>query len=209
MQLSLNPLPLAVPREQIWLTLFVFISSHCQRILALTSPAFLRSGYVYRCLHSWPSWNELGGKCFLFLFWLTFKEVSALGELTWLHFQLQWLTLLGNTDGQCLESGGVWKIWWRRCGCGQWEAFWWAWWFWEKSLRGWNILPHISGYFLSLFYIHWELCIAHQRARELKNSPDTDLSREIFQCRFFKCIGCNKACISFLFQMKSASFWFI
>lgn len=78
-----------------------------------------------------------------------------------------------------------------------------------KSLHGWNVAPHVSGYFLSLFHAHWELCVAHRRVRQLKSRPSPALSGEIFQCRFFKCSACNKACISFLFQMKSASFWFI
>lgn len=78
-----------------------------------------------------------------------------------------------------------------------------------KSLRGWNVLPHVSGYFRSLFHAHWALCVAHQRARQLQSRPSPPLSGEIFQCRFFKCSVCNKACISFLFQVKSASFWFI
>lgn len=78
-----------------------------------------------------------------------------------------------------------------------------------KSLQGWNILPHVSGYFLtSSAFTENSVSLTRDR-KELENSPSVDLSREIFNLGSPNVLHVTKACISFPFKgdlLHSGSF---
>ena len=66
-------------------------------------------GWVCKHAHNLTFWKWVKRWTlffFLFLFWLTVKEISGLWEQTQI-FGYKWLALWGNTDGQYLESRSV------------------------------------------------------------------------------------------------------
>lgn len=62
-----------------------------------------------------------------------------------------------------------------------------------KSLQGWNILPHVSGYFLT----SCAFTEGSVRLKGLENSSSVGLSRGIFKLGFPNVLHVTKACISF------------